>query len=120
MHELGIAQNIVDIVKQYLPEDLDGTVHSVKLRVGELSGVVPESLDFCFGAIISDTLLAGAKLDIETTAVRSYCNVCRQEFVIEEGDFLCPSCGGNDTELLSGTELQVMAIEITESGQEAS
>ena len=115
MHELGIAQDIVDIAKQYLPEKMEGTVKSVRIRVGRLSGVVPESLDFCFEAIIEDTPLAGAKLNIETTPVRFLCNACLREFAIEGGDFLCPACGGNDTKLLSGMELQVVEIEITEN-----
>jgi hydrogenase nickel incorporation protein HypA/HybF len=81
---------------------------------------VPESLDFCFGTIISDTPLSGARLDIEITAIRSLCNACRLEFVINGSDFLCPTCGGSDTELLTGTELQVLAIEINENEQEVS
>ncbi len=65
MHELSIAQNIVDIVQQHLPETRGGEVQSVKVRVGRLSGVIPESLEFCFSVIVGDTVLRGAELAIE-------------------------------------------------------
>ena len=54
MHELSIAQSIVEIVQQYVPNGETRPVKSVNLKVGEMAGVVPESLDFCFGAITAD------------------------------------------------------------------
>ena len=83
MHELGIAQNIVDIVNQYVPEGQERLVRSVRLKVGRLSGVVPESLEFCFSTIIGETPLDSAKLDIEHTPVKSRCCDCGEEFTVE-------------------------------------
>ncbi|HTP13579.1 MAG TPA: hydrogenase maturation nickel metallochaperone HypA, partial [Bacteroidota bacterium] len=65
MHELSIAQNIVDMVHQYAPTGNGETVKSVRLRVGEYSGVVADSLEFCFSAIVADTPLRGTTLEIE-------------------------------------------------------
>ncbi len=63
MHELSIAQNIVDIVQQYVPGEAMGDVRFVRVRVGGLSGIVPESLEFSFSAIVAGTPLGSARLD---------------------------------------------------------
>ena len=114
MHELSIAQSIVDIVEQYVPDGREGAVESVHIRVGQLAGVVPESLEFCFSAIVSDTPLSGARLDIERVATKSRCTACDESFLIERPAFRCPSCGGSELKLISGTELQVVEIQLKE------
>lgn len=65
MHELSIAQSILVIVRQHLPEDRNREVKSVKLKVGNLSGIVPESLQFCFQMASEGTEMQGARLEIE-------------------------------------------------------
>jgi hydrogenase nickel incorporation protein HypA/HybF len=65
MHELSIAQSVLEIVQANLPVEDSQYVKSVKLKVGHLSGVVPDSLDFCFTAITQGTRLQGTVLDIE-------------------------------------------------------
>jgi hydrogenase nickel incorporation protein HypA/HybF len=84
----------------------------VKLKIGQLSGVVADSLDFCFGAIIQGTSLQGASLDIEKVPFVLKCRTCETSFESEAGIVLCQQCGGTDTEVLSGTELQVVEIEL--------
>ena len=114
MHELSIAQGIVDIIGQYVPEAQAADVRVVKIRVGQMAGVVPDSLEFCFGAIASGTPLEQARLDIEETPVRSRCKACGEEFTVEGSTFLCPSCGSIEITVLSGTELQVIEIELVD------
>ena len=114
MHELSIAQSIVDIIGQYVPEDQAADVRLVKVRIGGLAGVVPDSLDFCFGAIISGTSLNQASLDIEEIPIQSQCAGCGEIFIVEGAAFLCPSCGSPEVKVISGTELQVVEIELSE------
>ena len=114
MHELSIAQSIVDIIRQYVPVDHAEDVRLVKIRVGQLAGVVPDSLDFCFGAIVSDTPLSRARLNIEETLLQSQCKICHEVFVVEGASFLCPQCGSGEIKLISGTELQVVEIELSD------
>ena len=118
MHELSIAQSILDIVREYVPEPRSAEVQSIKVRLGGLSGVVPESLDFCFPAIISDTPLRKAKLNIERVETQLHCSDCRQTSTVEGFLFLCPECGGRDIKLISGAELQVVEIELAEKQSE--
>lgn len=116
MHELSIAQSIVDIVRQHAPDGVP--VRAVRVAVGRMSGVVPESLEFCFSAVVGDTMLEGARLEIDRIPVRADCAQCGNVFVVEEAAFACPACGGSDLKLISGTELQVIEIEIAEGAHE--
>jgi len=112
MHELFIAQNIREIVLQSVPDGQCRLVRTVSIKVGELSGVIAESLDFCFSAITKDTPLEGTLLRIEHVPFGLRCRACNRTFSNNEGTVLCPRCGGNDTVVISGTELQVVAIEL--------
>jgi hydrogenase nickel incorporation protein HypA/HybF len=114
MHELSIAQSIVDIVLQHLPKEEGMSVRSVRLTLGAMAGVVPESLEFCFGAITEGTPLQGAVLNIENVPLRALCNACGRDGEIEPTLFVCAQCGATSLEILSGREMQVRDIEVEE------
>jgi hydrogenase nickel incorporation protein HypA/HybF len=114
LHELSIAQSICEIVEQYVPAASRQHVRSVRVLVGELSGVVPDSLAFCFTAITAGTPLGGASLEITHVPLRAECRSCHETFHVEQPVFLCPSCGGSDLLTLSGRELQVSQIELND------
>ena len=115
MHELSIAQNIVEIVCQYVPDHTRSGVRSVRLRVGRLSGVVPESLEFSFGAIVAGTSLESARLEIENIRTLCRCSACSLDFEASDFVFLCPACAGTEVSVISGTDLHVVDIELEES-----
>ena len=115
MHELSLAQNIVEIVEQHVLPDQRQSVKSIRIKVGELSGVVADSLEFCFSEITAETQLKGARLDIERVPFLLLCETCNKSFVGEFGVVLCPGCGGTETKVLSGTEMQIVDIELCET-----
>lgn len=65
MHELGVAQSVLDIVRAYVPLEQAGQVREVRLRVGDRAGVLIESLEFCFGVAVAGTPFAGAALSVD-------------------------------------------------------
>ncbi len=107
MHELAIAEGVVSTVL----ERTGGRVSVVGLRVGRLSGVVPEALMFCFELAAAGTALEGATLEIEEQAGRAHCRDCDSDFSMLDAFLLC-DCGSADVELLSGRELQVTSVEV--------
>jgi hydrogenase nickel incorporation protein HypA/HybF len=119
MHELAIAQNIVEIVQESVPRAQIPSVRIVKLKIGKMAGVVPDSVEFCFSAIASGTALQAASLEIEQIPTTGRCKACASDFAIEEYAFLCPTCGSFNVELVSGTELEVSEIEISEEPAKA-
>jgi hydrogenase nickel incorporation protein HypA/HybF len=118
MHELGIAQNILEIVRQSVPEDQASSIRWIRIRVGQLSGVVPDSLEFCFQAVVSETEMQKAGLAIEQVPTIMQCKKCVSSFKANDLEFLCPSCGNADLEIISGRELEVVEIELAEENDE--
>ncbi|MBI3596461.1 MAG: hydrogenase maturation nickel metallochaperone HypA [Nitrospirae bacterium] len=115
MHELSIARGIVEAVRQHLPSGEVRSVKSVTLKLGDFTRIVPESLAFCFEMATEGTAAQGAKLKIETVPVRCLCTACGAGFEAGRYVVLCPNCGNAGVELISGNELDVVEVELSES-----
>lgn len=111
MHELSIAQSLVEAIRESAASYPAARVARVGLRVGELSGVQPDALRFSFGIIVRDTELERAALDIEQVAVQQHCERCAADFAVVEFTFRCPACG-SPTRPVSGDELQLAYLEL--------
>ena len=112
MHELGLMQNIIDTVQDYARKNNVTKVVKVMLEVGQVSGVVPESLEFCFEVCTKQTTLEGAQLEIERIAAKGKCKTCGESFDLLAFTFSCPKCGGTDWEMISGRELIIKGLEV--------
>lgn len=114
MHELSIAHEIIGIVQENLPAGNSHSVKTVKLKIGKLTNILPDSLTFCFDALIKDTELDGAKLDIQHIPITLQCNICSAVSEIEGFAFACPSCGSAEIKTIAGDELRVSEIELND------
>ncbi len=115
MHEMGIAAQIIEIVKSSIPDNItDPCVECVNVRAGKLSAIVTDSLHFCFEIASKETLLEGAILNIEEVPVRASCKSCQHEWIINDAVFICPDCGAKVMDILSGRELDVVSIELAD------
>ena len=121
MHEMGIAQEIIEIVRSSIPADrADRRVETVNLKIGRLSAVVADSLRFCFDIAVKGTRLDGARLAILEIPVVARCKACGHQWTIEGPAFTCERCRDGNIELLSGRELDIESIEIAdEDAQDA-
>lgn len=120
MHELSVAQSIVDIIEQHVPAHDLPKVRSIRLRIGTAAGIVVDSLEFSFGVITNETPLDHAALAVESVPFLIRCKQCGKESTNEQGIVLCSNCGSNDTKVIAGTELQIEAIELDDSSPETS
>ncbi|MER5427732.1 hydrogenase maturation nickel metallochaperone HypA [Streptomyces sp. NPDC002588] len=113
MHEMSVALAVIDQVETAAAEAGDVTaVRSVRLLVGELAGVVPDSLAFCFELACAGTLLEGAELFTEAVPGRARCASCSHEWAVGMPPRLtCPECEAAGTDLLAGRELQIAAVQ---------
>ncbi|MBU5636666.1 hydrogenase maturation nickel metallochaperone HypA [Geomonas sp. Red69] len=109
MHEMSITQSVVEICEGHAA---GRKVVEVVLEIGELSGVVPESVEFCFEACSKGTLLEGAKLTIEEVPGRGSCPACHGEFPLQSLFSPCPGCGAFGLSVVSGEELRVKELEL--------
>jgi hydrogenase nickel incorporation protein HypA/HybF len=108
MQELAIADGIVTAISERLPGK---SIASVQLEIGELSGVVADSLLFCFDLATEGTGLAGAKLEITHCRGRCSCRACGAEFSPGGPIMLC-ECGSADVTVLSGQELKIASVRV--------
>ena len=116
MHELAIAQSIVEAVEVKAAECNATSVKGVRLKIGEASGVVTDSLTFCFEMLVTlNPVLAGAHLLIDDVPHRAYCRHCDKEFAVTNFVAQCPTCQEWSSEVISGTELQIIEMEIETS-----
>jgi hydrogenase nickel incorporation protein HypA/HybF len=108
MHEMSITQNVIDVITQRTGSD---RVAMVRLQIGKLSGIVPDSVRFCFELIAADTPLAGAVLEIDEPLGAAHCRGCGEDFELRDLILLCP-CGSADVQVVAGTELAVKSVEV--------
>ena len=114
MHELAIAESIVKTVHDQIERNGLGKVLAVGMRIGDLTDVVPEALEFGFEAITRDTVLGDAKLLIEKVPIQGRCRGCGNDFQICDFTFICPSCDSRDIDLTHGNELDLAYIEVAD------
>jgi hydrogenase nickel incorporation protein HypA/HybF len=108
VHELAIMESVVDAVTERVG---DVNVVRVLLEIGELSGVVPDALRFCFDLAAAGTPLAGAALEIIEVPGRARCLQCLADVELEDQIALC-ACGSANLDFLNGQELKIIEVEI--------
>lgn len=112
MHELSIMVEALRMAEEAAQAAQAKRIVAVKLRVGRLSGVVPEAMEFAWDAVRSGTMAENAVLEIESVPAVCWCAHCQSEF--ESPDFFneCPKCRRGDGELRRGSELEIVNIEV--------
>ncbi|HEX5385676.1 MAG TPA: hydrogenase maturation nickel metallochaperone HypA [Gemmatimonadales bacterium] len=113
MHELSIAMSLVDAACEERRRLGAVRVQALRVRLGALSGVVPDALLFAFDLAVSDSEIAGARLEIEEVPVVIHCGTCGEERPLAGiQHFRCPVCNTPAVEVRSGRELQLVALEV--------
>jgi len=114
MHELSIAISLIDLATEALEDAGEArSVRVISVRVGDLSGVVVEALEFAWEMASEGTRCDGARLEIERVVGRVRCPSCDTVTELEfPPTYLCESCGRPTAEVVGGKELDLMTLEI--------
>jgi hydrogenase nickel incorporation protein HypA/HybF len=112
MHEMSIAQSLIDVIKEEMIKADAKTLRSVRLNIGQMTAIVPDALSFCYEIATSGTDLEGSKLIMDLVPLRGYCRKCEQEFEIEDYAFVCPSCESSEIQTISGQDLTIVELEV--------
>src|SRR3972149_3536246 len=91
MHEVSIAQEIIEIVKDYLLTNNHVSVKSIKVEIGDFSNILPEALSFGFKVMTENTDMTGAELIISKIPLTVKCRDCENISILEEPFFFCNS-----------------------------
>ncbi len=113
MHEVSLMQTTLDLALAHATQQGAQHIHWIKLRVGELSGVIPEALTLAFEIVIVGTIAADAQLEVETVPVICYCSTCQQDFQPDDWVYRCPTCNQFTTDLRQGRDLELTAMEVS-------
>jgi len=111
MHEVAISEALLDQLVTLAEQHGWTRLSRVWVRMGMLSGVVPEALEFSFSAMATGTVAEGAELVMETVPGRFGCGTCG-EFDLERFEFACPQCDGPLQLLKAGRELMISGVEL--------
>ena len=114
MHEMGIANSVIDAVRVEAAKYPGSRPRRVGVRIGELTAIDASALQFCFEALLRETDLEPLELEIEPCPRRHRCMDCAVEFEVKAYEFHCPQCGEMRSECISGDELQLTYLEMDE------
>ncbi|MGB9589628.1 MAG: hydrogenase maturation nickel metallochaperone HypA [Candidatus Hydrothermia bacterium] len=113
MHEVTVCDSLLDLVEETAKKHHARRVSVVRVRIGEISGVVPELLQHAFEVLAPERQLTmGASLILEKVRPLAHCEACGHDFEPTEYVFICPACGSGRTRLLAGDELSLDRIEM--------
>lgn len=112
MHELSLIASLFETLEEKAREHGASRITMVRLRIGRLSGAVPDLLESAFETYRKGTIADRARLEIEEVPVRVRCRDCGGERVDESGMFACLGCGGRNVELVEGREIIVERLEL--------
>jgi hydrogenase nickel incorporation protein HypA/HybF len=112
MHEMALAESMLEIVEKAARQHGASRVSAVRLEIGALSHVAVDALRFCFDAVTRGSLAEGATLDIESTPGEAWCMPCGERFPLAQVGDACPRCGGYQLTVTRGEDMRVRDIAI--------
>jgi hydrogenase nickel incorporation protein HypA/HybF len=114
MHEASIVASLIDLVRENLPAGQ--RVRRVSARVGLLTGVSPDAMQFYFELLRDDTLGPQAELAVSLAPLEAHCESCGGDHSLSETAWLCPACGARTLAFRNGDELLLSSFEV-ENGE---
>jgi len=112
MHELSLAQALVDRIVDAAEHECALRVERVVVLIGVYSGVERDAFEFAFPFAAEGTLAEGAELVIETSAADAVCGNCRADFKASGIGIRCPECGSDIFTLQGGREFLIRSIDL--------
>jgi hydrogenase nickel incorporation protein HypA/HybF len=114
MHELAIAESVVQIASEHAH---GRRVTAVQVAAGHLRQIVPGALAFAFELVARGTPVEGARLELREVEAAVRCGACGRETVQDGFPLACRTCGGIDVEVTAGEELLVEELEIEDEAE---
>ena len=111
MHELSVTEGILKICKDEEKKNNFKSIKEIRIKVGELTGLVPSCIDYYFNVISKDTVAEGAKLIVEKLPIKIECRECLYEGEIPKGNYTCPKCNSYKIKIKNGKEFYVDSLE---------
>jgi hydrogenase nickel incorporation protein HypA/HybF len=112
MHELSLAESLVEAIEEESQRATFSRVRVVRVEAGVLSCVEPDPLRFAFEVAIQGTCAEGARLEIIRTPGKARCLDCLEEVHISAYYDPCSHCGSHRLSVLQGERFQLQELEV--------
>ncbi|ODU03130.1 MAG: hydrogenase nickel incorporation protein HypA [Thiobacillus sp. SCN 63-1177] len=112
MHELALAQALVEQVDAVISRHSATQASLIRVRIGPLAGVVPELLATAFPLAAAGSRMEHAQLEFAHAPIRVRCQACGAETEALMNRLLCGACGDWHTQVISGDELLLESVEL--------
>lgn len=107
MHEMSLAEGVLQIVENTAHAQGLQRVTELRLEIGRLSGVEPEALRFCLDVVLKGSLADTAQVEFIEIPGQGWCMQCELAMPIETLFDPCPHCGGYQIHITGGREMRV-------------
>jgi len=115
MHELPIMKSIFKTVISRAEEVGAKSVNRVVLEIGILRDFIPSLMQKYWDFISPGSIAEGSKIEVREVNASAKCGECGYIYNIEKDNISnahCPKCGNKFGELVSGSEMRIVGIEI--------
>lgn len=112
MHEMSLAENLLQLIEDTARQQEFARVKTVRLEIGQLACVEPESLRFAFDVVMRGSIAEQARLEIIETAGQGRCGKCEQDFPLAALYEACPACGSYQVSVTGGDAMRVRELEV--------
>lgn len=112
MHEMSLAEGVLQLIEDAARDQGFTAVRTIWVEIGQLSGVEPDALAFCFDAVTRGTLAEGARFEIVHVPGSGHCYECGQDTELQAVYDACTHCGAVPVHITGGTEMRVKELEV--------
>lgn len=112
MHELAVTQGILKICEDEKKEHNFERIKEIRIKVGELTGLVPSCIDYYFAIVSKGTVSEGAKIIVDKLPINIKCLECNYNGEIKKGEFGCPKCSSYRIKITNGKEFYIDSLEV--------
>jgi hydrogenase nickel incorporation protein HypA/HybF len=112
MHELSVTKGILKICIEEGERYKVKEINKVNIKVGELTGLVPNCIAYYFNIVAKGTIAEGAEILIEKIPVSIHCEECGFEGELGKNNYYCPKCSGSKYKIIKGREFYLDTMEV--------
>lgn len=112
MHELSIAQSIIELSEEEARKAHAVKISRVEVEIGTMAGVEADALLFAWDSVVQGTMAQAAPLIIHSIQAEAVCLQCEAQFYADNFLIECPKCGSFRYRITRGKELRVCSLEV--------
>lgn len=112
MHEMSLAESVLQIIEESARTRGFRRVHTVVLEIGALAAVEPDAMRFCFDAVTRGSIAEGAGFEVVHVPGTGHCIECGRDTELTAVYDACSHCGALPVQVTGGTEMRVKELEV--------